>query len=231
MASEEVIIYDTFFDAAGDNYEEFDQQLDERKLGDKLVQINKLKGTVREYQFYSDDHLLLKCTTNKNTVPKKFRVNLAWISSEPMHHKVIVWKWLYAFLASGTLAALCVFLTINGSLTLTIGAIASTILISTTLILALVFIYHMHDEYIFKSCFGGSQLFLIENKKPKQSDFDLFFINLQQLIDKSQNKLSVAERLVGELKMCRRLRDEDIIDDKAYTTSRTAIFKHKQYKA
>jgi len=88
----------------------------------------------------------------------------------------------------------------------------------------------MRNEYIFKSHFGGARLFLIENKKPDQKKFDSFFISLQQAIYKSKARISVSDRLVGELKMCRRLRDEGIIDDKTYTVARTAIFKHEQYK-
>jgi hypothetical protein len=41
----------------------------------------------------------------------------------------------------------------------------------------------------------------------------------------------VEEQLVGELKMCRRLRDENIIDDAVYTAARTSIFKHQRYRA
>lgn len=88
----------------------------------------------------------------------------------------------------------------------------------------------MRDEYIFKSYFGGAKLFLIENKKPTQQEFDNFFINLQQAIDRAQANIPVADRLVDELKMCRRLKDEGIIDEQAYTDARTIIFKHEQYK-
>ena len=49
---EEVIIANAIFDAQADNYEEFDQEIDPAKLGDKLVQANTLKGTVREFQYY-----------------------------------------------------------------------------------------------------------------------------------------------------------------------------------
>ncbi len=88
----------------------------------------------------------------------------------------------------------------------------------------------MRDEYVFKSQFGGAKIFLIENKKPEQSTFDSFYIQLQQSIEKAKVGISVSDRLVGELKMCRRLRDENIINDDAYTVARTAIFKHEQYK-
>ena len=227
---EEVIIANALFDAQGDNYEEFDQEIDPAKLGDKLVQANTLKGTVREFQHYSSDHLLLSLVKKKKAEATKFRVNLAWLSSEPVHNKVIVWKWLYGAMASAALMGLFIFFIVNETIKPEYSFIAGTISLTASLIFSLIFIYQMRNEYIFKSHFGNARLFLMENKKPDQAKFDSFFIKLQQAIDQSKTKISVSDRLVGELKMCRRLRDEGVIDDETYTIARTAIFKHEQYK-
>jgi len=226
----EVIIGSAAFDVPADNYEEFDQEIDPAKLGEKLVQSNTLKGIDREFQFYLPDQLLLSLAKKKKSQAKKFRVNLAWLSSEPIHHKVIVWKWLYAALACAALAALFIFFAINQTLKFEYGMAGGTVFLTAASIFTLTFVYHMRNEYIFQSHFGHARLFLMENKKPDQAKFDNFFIHLQQAIDKAQAGIAVSDRLVGELKMCRRLRDEGIIDDKIYTMARTAIFKHKQYK-
>lgn len=231
MDEEEVIIANAIFDAPADNYEDFDQELDPAKLGEKLIQTNTLKGTVREYQYYSSNHLLLNLVKKKKSEEKKFRVNLAWLSSEPVHIKIIIWKWLYGALTFTALMGLFIFLTNDGTLEITSGAVLSTASLTAALILFLIFIYQMRNEYIFKSYFGGANLFMIENKKPEQAIFDKFFITLQQAIDKSKTGIPISDQLIGELKMCRRLRDEGIIDDETYTIARTAIFKHKQYKA
>lgn len=226
---EEVIIASAALDVPTDNYEEFDQEIDQSKFGEKLVQSNTLKGTVREYQLYAEKHLLLDFTEKKKQ--KKFRVNLACLTSEAEHYKVIVWKWLYAALAAGTSAGLFLYLALTDTIKLEYCIVAGTISITTAIILVLIFVYHMRNEFIFKSRYGNARLFLIENKKPAQQSFDQFFIHLQQRIDRAQTHMSVSERLVAELKMCRRLRDEGVIDDNAYTVARTAIFKHKQYKS
>ena len=228
---EEVIIASAAFDVPTDNYEEFDQELDPAKLGDKLIQSNTLKGTVREYQLYADKHLLLKFKEKKKAKEKKFRVNLAWLSSEVEHYKCIVWKWLYIALTATALAGLFLYFALAQTIDLKYCFLGGTISLTTAIIFALIFIYHMRNEFIFKSRFGNARLFLIENKRPTQQAFDMYFINLQQYIDRAQTHMSVSDRLVGELKMCRRLRDEGVIDDEAYTVARTAIFKHKQYKS
>lgn len=228
---EEVIIGSAVYDVPADNYEEFDQEIDPTKLGEKLVQSNTLKGTHRQYQLYGSNYLLLNFRENKRAKEKQFRINLAWLSSEPEHNRVIVWKWLYSALGAAALAALFVYLSVSEILAPVYGMIAGSITIAATLICTLIFVYLMRDEFIFKSRYGDARLFLLENKKPSQQRFDRYFISLQQAIEKAQSDISVPDRLVGELKMCRRLRDEGIIDDETYTKTRTVVFKHEQYKS
>ena len=230
--NEEAIIAATAVDVHdADNYEEFDQELKREKLGEKLIQINPQKGSIRKYQLYASRHLLLNFVEKKKASEKSFRVDLAWLSSEPEHHKFIAWKWLFGALAAGAFAGLFLFLTLTDVVKIEYGIIAITIALTTTLILFLTFIHLMRDDYIFKSHYGNAKLFLMENHKPTQQEFDSYFINLQQTIDKSQANISIADRLLGELKMCRRLKDEGIINDETYTAVRTIIFKHDQYKA
>jgi hypothetical protein len=224
----EVIISGIPLDVPSDNYEEFDQEIDPAKLGNKLVQHNTLKGTEREFQLYSDTHLLLNVKSKKKQ--QDYRVNLAWLAVQPKHNKVIIWKWLYSSLAAAALTCLFIFLAVQDILKLEYSAVAGTVSLTASLILGLIFIYKMQDEFIFTSNFGKIDLFLIENKKPSQQEFDSFFINLQQAIERAKKNIPVTDRLVGELQMCRHLRDEGIIDDDTYTMARTAIFKHKQYQ-
>ena len=225
----EVIISGIPLDVPSDNYEEFDQEIDQAKLGNKLVQQNTLKGTEREFQPYSDTHLLLDVKKKKKQ--QHYRVNLAWLSPQPRHNRVIEWKWLYAALGAAAVTGLFIFLAVQDILKLEYSAVAGTVSLTASLILSLIFIYKMQDEFIFTSNFGKIDMFLIENKKPSQDEFDSFFINLQQGIERAKKNIPVTDRLVGELQMCRRLRDEGIIDDGTYTVARTAIFKHKQYQA
>ena len=227
----EVILANAMLDVPLDNYEEFNPEIDPAKLGEKLIQKNTLKGTCREYQVYATNYLLLNFVEKKRAKEKKFRVSLAWLSSEPEHNKIIVWKWLYWAFGTGALAGLSLYLGISETVKPEYCLLAGIITVTAAFICGLIFIYLMRDEFIFKSRYGNAKLFLIENKKPSQQEFDLYFIKLQQAIDTAQTQMSFTDRLVGELKMCRRLRDEGIINDETYTIARTAIFKHDQYKS
>ena len=227
----EVILANAMLDVPLDNYEVFNPEINPARLDEKLIQKNTLKGTCREYQVYASNYLLLNFVEKKRAKEKKFRVSLAWLSSEPEHNKIIVWKWLYWAFGAGALAGLSLYLGISETVKPEYCLLAGTITVTAALICGLIFIYLMRDEFIFKSRYGNAKLFLIENKKPSQQEFDLYFIKLQQAIDTAQTQMSVTDRLVGELKMCRRLRDEGIINDETYTIARTAIFKHDQYKS
>lgn len=232
--NDEIIIESSAFvaaDVSPDNYEEFDQELDPSKLGEKLVQENVLKGTVREYQLYASKYLLLNFIEKKKAPEKKFRINLSYISAEPEHNRVIVWNWLYGALAATALLGLFIYFAIYEVINLEYCLLGGAITLTIAAICTLLFVYLLRDEYIFRSQFGNVRLFLIDNMKPNQKDFDQFFVVLQHAIDKSQSEMPVSDRLVEELKMCRRLKDEGIIDEDAYTMARTAIFKHKQYKS
>ena len=232
MGNDEQLMFSSAaYDVAADNYEEFDQEIDSAKLDKKLTQTNTLKGTHREYQLYAPNHLLLSLIEGKRTKEKSFQVNLAWLNPEPQHNKIIVWKWLYWALGTGALACLSLYPVFSETDKLNYYLVAGTITITASLICSLIFIYLMRDEFIFKSLYGNARLFLIENKKPSQKEFDQYFIRLQQAIVNAQSTISASDRLVGELKMCRRLRDEGIINDETYTIARTAIFKHGQYKS
>lgn len=224
-----VIMEGATFDLPTDNYEEFEQHIEPSRLGKKLAHKNPLKGTAREYQFYAAHDLLLDFAKKKNS--KKFRINLAWLSSEPIHNKVIVWKWLYYALAAAGLSGLCLYLATAQIVKFEYSATAGAILLTAACISTLIFIYLMRDEFIFRSYFGDSELVLLENKKPHPSEFNEFFTELQNAIESAQKNISIPDRLVGELKMSRRLKDEGIITDAQYTAARTVIFKHKQYKA
>ncbi|MDH5711479.1 MAG: hypothetical protein OEZ15_07455 [Gammaproteobacteria bacterium] len=227
----EIIIENFVAGISADNYDDFDQELDPAKLGQKLVQNNPLRGSVGEYQIYADRHMLLNLVKSKKARPKKYRVSLSYLLAEPEHYKMIAWKWLYACLSLLALTALFVTLVIKDMMPLAYGVTAAAVTFTAAVICALIFVYLMRDEYIFKGEFGGIELFRLENKKPNQKVCDEFLIVLQNAIDKSKANISVANRLVNELKMCRRLKDENIIDEDAYTAARTAIFRHKQYKA
>ena len=214
-----------------ENYDEFDIELDPAKMGPKLVQANRQKGELREFQIYGNKHLLIAVSKLDGGRARRYRVNLGYLADEPSHQKLVDWKWLIAALCFGGIAILCAAMAYLGYLAMDYAMIGGTITATLCALAALIFAYRLRDEYTFNSHVGNATLFAMENKRPTQSVFDGFFIQLQQLINQAATEEDIADRLVGELRMCRRLRDEGILDEDTYTNARTLIFRHQAYKA
>lgn len=227
---EEVIVANAVL-GGHENYEEFDQQIDADKLGEKLVQTNRQKGSLRELQLYDHRYLLISDGDIDGANTRKYRVNLSWVSAEPTHERFIDWKWLYLSIAMGSITSVFVILAVLGELTMDYAMIGGTISLTLTALTTLIFLYRRRDEFTFRGYYGGAGLFLMENRRPTQRIFDAFFVGLQQAIDHSKQNMGTAERLVGELKMVRRLRDEGVIDNREYESTRALIFKHESYSA
>ena len=219
------------FDATSDNYEEFDHELDPAKFGKKLSNSNVLRGSYNELQIYDTTHLFISNREKKHSPEKSYRVNLAWCSSEPEHFRLVTWKWLYISISFLVLLMLDIVLGIMEVLPTMWAIYAGIPLLTLSIIFLLIFFYCLRDEYIFSSHYGGAPLFMIENRKPNQAEFDQFFIELQQDIDRLQTRATVKQKLVGELQMCRRLKDEGIISEQAYTGVRSRIFRHDEYSS
>jgi len=228
---EEMIVNDVALGFSADNYDELDEQIDPAKFGVKLVQSNSQKGTLREFQIYDQSRLFVSSGNIKGEPSQKYRINLAWVHPEPHHNKLVDWNWLVAALVFGGLSIMFLVLGLLEMLAIDYCMIGGSISFTLTLLATLIFIYKLRNEFTFFSRFGGADLFVLENKRPSQRIFDGFFIELQQAIEQAQHTESVTDRLVGELKMCRRLKDDGIIDEDTYTNARTAIFQHEQYRA
>ncbi len=228
-ANEEVIVANAALGFGDDNYDEFDAELNPAKLGESLLQVNSLKAVNHRFQLYDGKHLLIDVEHKKKR--RQFRVDLALLNAEPVHHRVIEWKWLAISLAGICILVLAIFLVVRQLLGVEIGIALGVVGLGDALLFFAIFLYRMQDDYIFHSRFGGARLFVMENKKPDLRQFEDFLGMLEQRIHKLWRNITIEAALISELKMCRRLRDTQIINEASYTRARTAIFRHERYKA
>ena len=232
MSLEKIVMSSAGLEASVDNYDEFDLDINPDNLGEQLVQKNNLKGTIKEYRLYASRYLLLSFRkTSKRSQQISYPASLACLDPEPEHNRTLVWKWLLTALLIGILACLSFYLADSQADHSIYYIVAGSMTLTASIICLLIFIYLMRDEYIFRGRYGKVRLFLIENNKPDKETFEVFFSNLQQQIHNAQKNIPVSDSLVSELKMCRYLRDHQIINEETYNTARTAIFRHEQYKA
>ena len=71
----------------------------------------------------------------------------------------------------------------------------------------------------------------MSNHKSGSKEFDLFLVRLREHIKSAQDRLTMHQRLVGELKELRRIRDEGKISNEQYESARNVIFKHEAFQS
>ena len=108
--------------------------------------------------------------------------------------------------------------------------ICSTVVALMTL---LAFFYFTHDTVYFRSQFGKIRLMELMNNRPDNDSFRAFVNTLVMQINKSKtaSNKNNSQLLTSELQQLRRLKDETVIDEKAYEKAKELIFRHDAFKA
>ena len=109
--------------------------------------------------------------------------------------------------------------------------IVAVLLGTFSMISMLIFYYRTQDKLVYNSFFGNIPLFEISNHKSGNKEFELFILKLRQHIKSAQDRMSMHQRLVGELKDLRRIRDEGKITNEQYDSARNIIFKHEAFQS
>jgi hypothetical protein len=85
---------------------------------------------------------------------------------------------------------------------------------------------------VYRSIAAGVPLIELEYNKPNRQEFEAFTDRLEAYIRKAQSSgMSTQQRLAGELKDIRRLKEAGLLSEETYANSRTLIFKHKEFSA
>ena len=79
---------------------------------------------------------------------------------------------------------------------------------------------------------AGVPLIELDFNKPGRYEFEAFTDRLEAYIRKAQSSgLNNRQRLAGELKDTRRLKEAGLLSEETYANSRALIFKHKEFSA
>jgi len=182
----------------------------------ELSQVSLLKSCSVHFTLF-DGHFLSVYFKPLFSKPKKYWLNLAYLEPTPRRVLKIDKPSLYA---TGILSALAaVFVLIhtfsNESLTLLPFTVA---VICSALIAFLLLIYRSKDRIVFCSRYGRVNWLEFLINSPNRSEFRKFIkavINAGHAVSSHQNSRH-EQRLGGELREHRRLRDEGILPKKVY---------------
>ena len=195
-----------------------------------FVQEQKFKGVRRTFKIFNDTQLYYTLKSFRHKDNKQHRVNLSYVDIQPERECTVAWKWLSTAFATIVWSMLLLYVGLFTQFKADYIVIVGVLLGTFSMISMLIFYYRTQDKLIFRSFVGNIPLFEVSNHKPGNKEFDLFMEKLRQHIKLAQAKLPMHQRLVGELKDLRRIRDEGKISNERYESARNTIFRHEAFQ-
>ena len=208
-----------------------DEHLKPERINIEYVQEQRFKGVRRRFKVFNDTQLYYSLKSFKHKDNKQHRINLSYVNTQPERECVVAWKWFSAAIATIVWSMLLLYVGIFTQYKADFIVIVGVLLGTFSMLAMMVFYYQTQDKLIYKSFVADIPLFEVANHKPGHKEFDTFMITLRKHIEQGQASMNMHQRLVGELKDLRRIRDEGTISNEQYESARTIIFKHEAYQA
>lgn len=219
----------------GDAHYREDSEIVPEKITHEYVQRNTVKGLLREFSLF--DNIYLYCSFKyfnlkkfKSKQLQKHRIDLTYIDPKPSSSVRIVWKWLLWCMVSIAASVLVVYVGVFSDLSFSHQAMLPVgILLGTFgFVSILLFYYKSYNNVIYRSYVGRVVLIELAHR-PRDNDYKNFIGVLEENIYKAQrrNGITIKDRLIGEMKDMRRLRDAGVISEKGYKQAQTRIFDHE----
>lgn len=202
-----------------------DSELELEKLLCKYTQNSSIKGITRRFALYDKTHLFQQKDSHFKKIPKH-RVDLTFLNPEPNKHLFISWK----ILLSGTaLLGLSILLFLySDALESLLGGqsvlLAAVLLFTTGFIFVLVSLYRSYSTLVYHSDIGQVPLLVVAHK-PRDTNYKKFIDIIGKCINYSRNRQGVTpqERIKGEMKDLRRLKELNIISEHVYDEAQRKI--------
>ena len=207
-----------------------DAHLKPEQVNIVYVQEQKFKGVKRSFKIFNESQLYYTLKSFRHKDDTRHRVNLSYVDILPERECTVAWRWLSTAFATIVWSMLLLYVGLFTQYKADYIVIVGVLLGTFSMISMLIFYYRTQDKLIFRSFVGEIPLFEVSNHKPGNKEFDTFMETLRKHIKQSQDKLTMHQRLVGELKDLRRIRDEGRISNEHYESARNTIFKHKAFQ-
>ncbi len=201
-----------------------------------------IKGITRSFVMFDDIYINhSQRVVNPKAFALKFfryrdkaqqRVNMTYLDARPERQIHIAWDWFFNGLAAVAWAFVIIYVgeytdySISHDFMLPVGILLGTF----GIIAFLVFYYKTQDRVVYKSYIGQLPVFDLFHM-PRNKAYNNYIDVLEAGINKAQHRdrMSMKYRLVGELKLLRRMKEAGSISIADYEAARSKIFKHKEY--
>ena len=219
----------------GDAHYTNDEEVVPKIINHEYAQHNQIKGISREFSLFDD--IYLYCTLKSFNLKKlkvvelpQYRIDLTYMDPKPTRFVHIAWKLLLWGLIAIMASALVIYIGKYLDMPVTHQAILPPSILLGTLgfILLLLFYQKSYSNVIYRGYVGRAPLIMLSHK-PRRKDYKEFVDILESNTHKAQrrNGITIKDRLVGEMKDMRRLRDAKVISEDKYKQAQARIFKHE----
>ncbi|MCI0399850.1 MAG: hypothetical protein L0Y67_07815 [Gammaproteobacteria bacterium] len=195
----------------------------------KLHQRLKIKGYEGAFTVFNETYLFVFATSLLSNT-KKYWVNLTYLDPNPKRYLRIAWPWLITTLTLIGIAGLLFLFRDTSIQPLGLRPTLPVMLLlgALTLISFLALVYRSEDKLVFCSQYGRTNLIELAYKNPNSMEFQNFVRELVRRIAqaKTESLQKESERLAGELREHRRLRDVRILPEKEYERSKANILSY-----
>ena len=209
---------------------EDDEHLKLERINFEYVQEQRFKGVRRSFRIFNDTQLNYALKSFRHKDDKNHRINLAYVNTQPGRECTVAWRWLSTAFATIVWSMLLLYVGLYTQFKADYIVIVGVLLGTFSMLSMLTLYYRTQDKLIFKSYVSDVPLFEVSNHKPGNREFDTFMTHLRQHIELAQDRMSMHQRLVGELKDLRRVRDEGKISNEQYESARAVIFKQEAFQ-
>ena len=207
-----------------------DAELELDKLICKYNQTSSIKGITRKFALYDKTHLIQQKDSHFNKLPEH-RIDLTFLDPEPTKHLFISWRILLTGVALlGIAIVLFLFKGQIESLLAGQFVLLTAVLLATAgLISVLVSVYRSYSILVYHSDTGKVPLLVITHK-PRDKNYQKFIAILDKCINYSRNRNGISEqdRLRGEMKDLRRLKELGILSEDTYNEAQQKILANIQ---
>lgn len=195
----------------------------------KLHQALKVKGYEGTFTIFNERYLFVIVQTFFSKA-KKYWFNLTYLDPNPKRRLQISWPWLITTLTLIGIGGLLFLFRDTSIQPLSIEPTLPILLLLGVLGLAsfLTLLYRSEDKLVFCSQYGRTNLLELSYKNPNAMEFQSFVRELVHRIAqaKKESLQNEAERLAGELREHRRLRDGGVLPNKTYEKTKANILSY-----
>jgi hypothetical protein len=202
-----------------------DQDVKLDKLICRYIQKDSFKGITRKFALYDKIHLVQQKDSHFHKLPEH-RIDLTFLDPEPTGKLFIAWKFLLSGVVMLLLSGLLFLFgdqleSASGSQYLLLLAVGLT---TAGLLLMLVSFYRSYATLVYHSDIAQIPLLVI-TRKFRDEKYKKFVDIIGKCIKYSRNRNGITEqdRLRGEMKDLRRLKDLGIVSEDAYNEAQMKI--------